>query len=57
MKGMKTIGYQPYEPIVSMEREARIRKATSGLNDGILSITIPKEEEAVKPLPRTIEVK
>ena len=27
------------------------------LNEGILSVTIPKKEEAVKPLPRKIEVK
>ena len=29
----------------------------ASLIDGILSITIPKKEEAVKPLPRKIEVK
>ena len=35
----------------------QVNKIDAKLNDGILSITIPKKEEAVKPLPRTIEVK
>ena len=34
-----------------------VGKIDAGLTDGILSITIPKKEEAVKPLPRKIEVK
>ena len=39
------------------EETYQVNKIDAKLNDGILSITIPKEEEAVKPLPRTIEVK
>ena len=34
-----------------------IEKIDAELVDGILSITIPKKDEAVKPLPRKIEVK
>ena len=34
-----------------------VNKIDAKLSDGILSIAIPKREEAVKPLPRTIEVK
>ena len=34
-----------------------VGKIDAGLTDAILSITIPKKEEAVKPLPRKIEVK
>ena len=34
-----------------------VGKIDAGLTDGILSITIPKKEEAVQPLPRKIEVK
>ena len=34
-----------------------VKKIDASLTDGILSITIPKKEEAVQPLPRKIEVK
>jgi len=34
-----------------------VGKIDASLTDGIISITIPKKEEAVKPLPRKIEVK
>jgi HSP20 family protein len=34
-----------------------IEKIDAELVDGILSITIPKKDEAIKPLPRKIEVK
>jgi HSP20 family protein len=34
-----------------------VGKVDASLNNGILSITIPKKETAVKPLPRKIEVK
>ena len=34
-----------------------VGKIDASLDAGILSITIPKKEEAVKPLPRKIEVK
>ena len=34
-----------------------VGRIDASLNNGILSITIPKKEEAVKPLPRKIEVK
>jgi HSP20 family protein len=34
-----------------------VGKIDANLNNGILSITIPKKETAVKPLPRKIEVK
>ena len=34
-----------------------VGKIDASLTDGILSITIPKKEEAVQPLPRKIEVK
>ena len=34
-----------------------VEKIGAELDNGILSITIPKKEEAVKPLPRKIEVK
>jgi len=34
-----------------------VSKIDASLTNGILSITIPKKEEAVKPLPRKIEVK
>ena len=34
-----------------------IQEIEASLTDGILSITIPKKEEAVQPLPRKIEVK
>ena len=34
-----------------------IKNIDASLTDGILSITIPKKEEAVQPLPRKIEVK
>lgn len=34
-----------------------VGKIDASLADGIISITIPKKEEAVKPLPRKIEVK
>ena len=34
-----------------------VGKIDASLHTGILSITIPKKEEAVKPLPRKIEVK
>ena len=34
-----------------------VGKIDASLNNGILSITIPKKETAVKPLPRKIEVK
>jgi HSP20 family protein len=34
-----------------------VSNINASLNDGILSVTIPKKEEAVKPLPRRIEVK
>ena len=34
-----------------------VGKIDASLHNGILSITIPKKEEAVKPLPRKIEVK
>jgi len=33
-----------------------VNKINANLSDGILSVTIPKKEEAVKPLPRKIEV-
>jgi HSP20 family molecular chaperone IbpA len=33
-----------------------VNNINANLADGILSITIPKKEEAVKPLPRKIEV-
>ena len=33
-----------------------VGKINANLADGILSITIPKKDEAVKPLPRKIEV-
>ena len=39
------------------EETYQVNKIDAKLNNGILSITIPKEEEAVKPLPRAIEVK
>ena len=34
-----------------------IEKINASLDNGILSITIPKKEEAVKPLARKIEIK
>ena len=34
-----------------------VGKIDASLNNGILSITIPKKETAVKPLPRKIEVR
>ena len=34
-----------------------VGKIDASLDEGILSISIPKKEEAVKPLPRKIEVK
>ena len=34
-----------------------VGKIDASLTDAILSITIPKKDEAVKPLPRKIEVK
>ena len=34
-----------------------VGKINANLNNGILSIAIPKKETAVKPLPRKIEVK
>ena len=34
-----------------------VGKIDASLTHGIISITIPKKEEAVKPLPRKIEVK
>ena len=34
-----------------------VGKIDASLTDGIISITIPKKEEAVQPLPRKIEVK
>ena len=34
-----------------------VGKIDASLADGIISITIPKKEKAVKPLPRKIEVK
>ena len=34
-----------------------VSKIDANLSNGILSITIPKKTEAVKPLPRKIEVK
>ena len=34
-----------------------VSKIDASLHNGILSITIPKKEEAVKPLPRKIEVR
>ena len=34
-----------------------VGKIDASLDEGILSITIPKKDEAVKPLPRKIEVK
>ena len=34
-----------------------VGKIDASLNNGILSITIPKKSEAIKPLPRKIEVK
>ena len=34
-----------------------VKKIDASLDDGILSITIPKKEAAVRPLPRKIEVK
>tara|TARA_R100000808_G_scaffold5695_1_gene17109 strand:- start:1535 stop:1993 length:459 start_codon:yes stop_codon:yes gene_type:complete len=34
-----------------------VSKIDASLHNGILSITIPKKDEAVKPLPRKIEVK
>lgn len=34
-----------------------VKNIDASLTDGILSITIPKKEEAVQPLPRKIEVK
>ena len=34
-----------------------VGRIDASLNNGILSITIPKKDEAVKPLPRKIEVK
>ena len=34
-----------------------VGRIDASLNNGILSITIPKKEEAVKPLPRKIEVR
>jgi len=34
-----------------------VGKIDANLNNGILSITIPKKETAVKPLPRKIEVR
>ena len=39
------------------EETYEVHKIDAKLNDGILSISIPKKEEAVKPLPRSIEVK
>ena len=38
------------------EDEYEVNNISANLVDGILSITIPKKEEAVKPLPRKIEV-
>ncbi len=38
------------------EDEYEVSNISANLVDGILSITIPKKEEAVKPLPRKIEV-
>ena len=38
------------------EEVYEVNKINANLADGILSITIPKKEEAVKPLPRKIEV-
>ena len=39
------------------EETYEVGKIDASLNNGILSITIPKREAAVKPLPRKIEVK
>jgi len=39
------------------EETYEVGKIDANLNNGILSITIPKKEAAVKPLPRKIEVK
>ena len=38
------------------EEVYEVNNINANLADGILSITIPKKEEAVKPLPRKIEV-
>ena len=38
------------------EDEYEVNNISANLVDGILSITFPKKEEAVKPLPRKIEV-
>ena len=38
------------------EDEYEVNNISANLVDGILSITIPKKDEAVKPLPRKIEV-
>ena len=38
------------------EEVYEVNKINANLADGILSITIPKKDEAVKPLPRKIEV-
>ncbi len=38
------------------EEVYEVNKINANLVDGILSITIPKKDEAVKPLPRKIEV-
>ena len=39
------------------EETYEVGKIDANLNNGILSITIPKKETAVKPLPRKIEVR
>jgi|TARA_Y100000310_G_C20073099_1_gene530331 HSP20 family protein len=39
------------------EETYEVGKIDANLDNGILSITIPKKEDAVKPLPRKIEVK
>ena len=38
------------------EEVYEVNNINANLADGILSVTIPKKEEAVKPLPRKIEV-
>ena len=38
------------------EDEYEVNNISANLVDGILSITIPKKEEALQPLPRKIEV-
>ena len=51
---LKRVNIAKYE--INMKRILKKENTVVDLADGILSITIPKKDEAVKPLPRKIEV-